>query len=264
MKIQLLPFSTFLVALIALLSSCRTHGPAFLANADPYMAKPVYRGETESAFYLSCRINSGYEYYANEENNSSEVSAHVGLMGEYIYFAGGFFGFWGNYKVNPVNATQTRGGRQAFNGFGGRGELGARIPLRAKADLLLGINGEIFKEGGKYTENSSDLFTSFLTLGTNTTYVNAAPAAELRFAPTPVWDFGFRYSLDSYRTLINVLETEQSSFLHRLTLHSTYDQFTVYGQAGFTADKQRVFSLGLAYGFPFGKKKAEGEAADMP
>lgn len=264
MKIQLLPISTFLFGLVALLSSCRTHGPAFLANADPYMAKPVYRGENEAAFYLSGRINSGYEYYPNEENKSNELSGHVGFMGEYVYFAGGLFGYWGNYRVNPANAVNTKGGRQAFNGFGMRSELGARLPLRSNIDLLLGINGEMFKEGGEYTENSSEFFSSLLTLGLNTTYINAAPSAELRFAPTPIWDFGLRYSLDSYRTLTNVLETEQSSLLHRLTLHSTHDRFTVYGQAGFTADKQRVYSLGLAYGIPFGKKKTDNKAADPP
>jgi len=264
MKIQLLSFSAFLLSLIVLLSSCRSHGPAFLANADPYMAKPVYRGENESAFYLSGRINSGYEYYPNEENKSSELSGHVGFMGEHIYFAGGLFGYWGNYRVNPANAVNSKGGRQGFNGFGARSELGARIPLRSKVDLLLGINGEMFKEGGQYTENSSEFFSSLFTFGLNTTYINAAPSAELRFAPTPVWDFGLRYSLDTYRTLVNVLESEQSSFLHRLTLHSTHDQFTVYGQAGFTTDKQKVFSLGLAYGFPFGKKKNAEKAAEMP
>ncbi|MEK7257268.1 MAG: hypothetical protein AAB316_21115, partial [Bacteroidota bacterium] len=95
-------------------------------------------------------------------------------------------------------------------------------------------------------------------LGLTRVHINIAPALDLRFAPPGKWDLGMRYSLDSYISFQDLYESEQSnSYLHRLTLHTTIDRMTAYGQIGFTPDQQRVFSLGLAYGIPFKKKGKE-------
>jgi hypothetical protein len=262
MKIQhiALYFSLLMVA-FAILPSCRTHGPAFSANADPYMAKPAYRGENDAAFYLSARFNKGYEYYEEEQNTGGEVSGHVSFMSKHFYASGGFFGYWGKYDVNGAVSPVTGGGNQPFNGGGIRGEMGGRIPLEGNFDVLLGINGEFFREGGKYAENSSDALADFFTLGLNRSHINMAPAMDLRFAPPGKWDIGMRYTLDSYISFSDLFESEQdNSYLHRLTLHTTIDRVTAYGQLGFTPDNQRVFSLGLAIGIPFNKKGKEEKA----
>ena len=148
-----------------MLPACRTHGPAFSANADPYMAKPAYRGENEGAFYLSARINQGYEYYEGERNTGAELSGHVSYMSRHFYASGGLFGYWGKYDVNGAVSPVTGGGNQPFNGGGIRAELGGRIPLESNFDVLLGVNGEFFAEGGKYAENSSDALADVFTLG---------------------------------------------------------------------------------------------------
>ncbi|MBC7775783.1 MAG: hypothetical protein H7246_10155 [Phycisphaerae bacterium] len=249
-------FFSLLAAAIIVLPSCRTHGPAFSANADPYMAKPVYRGENEGAFYLSGRINQGYEYYEGEHNAGAELSGHVSYMSQYFYAAGGLFGYWGKYDVNGAVSPVTGGGKQPFNGGGVRGELGGRLPLESNFDVLLGINGEMFGEGGKYAENSSDALADVFTLGLTRIHLNIAPVIDLRLVPSSKWDIGLRYSLDSYISFIDLYESDQNdSYLHRLTLHATVDRVTAYGQIGFTPDDQRVFSLGLAYGIPFKKKE---------
>lgn len=256
MKIQhLFQFFSLIALLLLSLPSCRTHGPAFSANADPYMAKPAYRGENEGAFYLSGRINEGYEYYPNERNKGAEVSGHVAFMMKHFYVCGGFFGYWGKYDVNATVSPVTGGGNQSFNGGGVRGEMGGRIPLESNFDLLLGINGEIFREGGEFAQNSSDAFSNIFTLGLTRTHLNIAPALDLRYASPRNWDIGMRYTLDSYISFADVFEANQKdSYLHRLTLHTTIDRVTAYGQIGFTPDQQRVMSLGLAYGIPFKKK----------
>lgn len=258
--------TTLLFAFLGLItfsfSNCRTHGPAFSANANPYMAKPAYRGENQGAFYLSGRINQGYEYYADEQNRSAEVSGHVSYMSKHFYVSGGLYGFWGKYDVNSSVSPVTGGGNQPFNGGGARLELGGRIPLENHMDLLLGINGGMFREGGKYVENSSDVLADIFTLGLNHTHINMAPALDLRFAPPGKWDLGMRYSLDSYISFSDLYESRQrNSYLHRLTLHTTFDHLTAYGQVGFTPDAQRVFSLGLSIGMPF-KKKNEAEKVE--
>ena len=257
MKIQHISLFFSLLAIVFLsLPSCRTHGPAFSANADPYMAKPAYRGENEGAFYLSGRINQGYEYYEGEKNRGAELSGHVAYMAQYFYASGGFFGYWGNYDVNAAVSPVTGGGNQSFNGGGVRGEMGGRIPLESNFDVLLGINGELFGEGGKYAENSSDAFADIFSLGLTRMHINIAPAFDLRFAPPCKWDIGMRYTLDSYLSFTDLYESDQDkSYLHRLTLHTTMDRVTAYGQIGFTPDEQRVFSFGLAYGIPFKKKE---------
>ncbi|MFN0175367.1 MAG: hypothetical protein ACKVU0_12010 [Saprospiraceae bacterium] len=257
MKIQHISlFVSLLVIALLSLPSCRTHGPAFSANADPYMAKPAYRGENESAFYLSGRINQGYEYYEGEQNTGAELSGHVSFMSEHVYICGGFFGYWGKYGVNSAVNPITGGGKQSFNGGGVRGEMGGRIPLESNFDLLLGINGEMFREGGKYADNSSEVLADILTFGLSRTHLNIAPAVDLRCAPSGKWDIGLRYTLDSYISVSDIFESEQdNSYLHRLTLHTTIDRVTAYGQIGFTPDEQRVFSLGMAYGIPFKKKE---------
>jgi len=259
MKIQHISlFFSLLAVAIFSLPSCRTHGPAFSANANPYMAKPVYRGENEGAFYLSGRINHGYEYYEGERNVGAELSGHVAYAAEYLYIVGGFFGYWGKYDVNGAVSPVTGGGKQSFNGGGVRAELGGRIPLESNFDVLLGISGEMFGEGGEYAENSSDALADIFTLGLTRVHLNIAPAIDLRLAPSAKWDIGLRYSLDSYISFTDLYETDQNdSYLHRLTLHATVDRVTAYGQMGFTPDNQRVFSLGLAYGIPF-KKKGKG------
>ncbi|MCC7467269.1 MAG: hypothetical protein IT261_13405 [Saprospiraceae bacterium] len=244
-----------------LLVNCRTHGPAFLANADPYMAKPVYRGENQGAFYLSGRYNQGYEYYEGEQNRSGEFSAHAALAMENFYACGGFFGYFGKYDVNAAVSPVSGGGHQSFNGGGIRAEIGARIPLAPKMDVLIGVNGEYFLEGGPYAENSSDALADVFTLGLTRTHLNLAPALDIRFVPSRLWDIGLRYSLDTYRSVANLYESNQPrSFLHRLTLHTTFNRFTLYGQAGFTHDEQQVYSLGAAIGLPF--KKSEKTNSD--
>lgn len=237
-----------------LLVNCRTHGPAFLANADPYMAKPVYHGENQGAFYVSGRYNQGYAYYEGERNRSGEFSAHGALAMEHFYVCGGFSGYWGNYDVNAAVSPVNGGGNQRFSGGGIRAEIGGRIPLANRFDVLVGANGEFFWEGGPYAENSSEALADVLTLGLTRTHLNLAPALDLRFAPTRLWDIGLRYSLDAYRTVSDLYESGQPrSFLHRLTLHTTIDRFSIYGQAGFTPDGQKVYSLGAAVGFTFQK-----------
>lgn len=256
MKTQPILLLFTLLATLFLFSNCRTHGPAFSANADPYLAKPAYRGENEGAFYLSGRFNKGYEYYADERNVGGEFSAHVSFMSQYFYASGGFFGYWGNYDVNAAVSPVTGGGRQPFNGGGVRGELGGRIPLAGDFDVLLGVNGEMFREGGKFAENSGDAFSDIFTLGLARTHFNMAPALDLRFAPAGKWDIGMRYTLDSYISFSDLYESnQQNSYLNRLTLHTTVDRVTAYGQIGFTPDQQRVFSVGLAYGIPFKKRE---------
>lgn len=264
MKIQHISlYFSLLWVVLMVLPSCRTHGPAFSANADPYMAKPVYRGENEAAFYLSARFNKGYEYYEDEQNTGGDVSGHVSFMSKHFYVSGGFFGYWGNYDVNSAVNPISGGGKQPFNGLGVRGELGGRIPLANDFDVLLGINGEFFREGGKYAENSSDLLSDFFTFGLSRSHINLAPAMDLRFAPPGKWDIGMRYTLDSYISFADLYDSEQNnSYLHRLTLHSTVDRVTAFGQLGFTPDNQRVFSLGLAVGIPFDKQAKKEQPLD--
>ncbi len=257
MKIQPISLLFYLVALsLFLTSACRTHGPAFSANADPYMAKPVYRGENSGAFYLSGRLNKGYEYYADEKNHSNELSAHLSFMSQYFYISGGFSGYWGKYKVNGAINPVTGDSRLPFNGGGGRIEMGGRIPLENNFDVLLGFSGELFSEGGKFTEYSRDSFEYF-TLGLSRIHFNVAPAMDLRYAPPGKWDFGMRYSLDSYISFSDLVNNSRNSYLHRFTLHLTYNRVTAYGQIGLTPDNQQVLSLGMAYGIPFRKEKKE-------
>lgn len=257
MKIRQISLFIALLGLLFSLSNCRTHGPAFSANANSYMAKPVYRGENEGAFYLSGRLNNGYEYYDHEDNNSGELSAHLSFMSRYFFLSGGFFSYWGKYKVNPAVNPVTGGGMQPFNGGGLRTEIGARIPLEKKFELLVGLNGEAFREGGKYAENSSNVFADIFTFGLNRVQVNVAPALDLRFTPAGKWSGGLRYSFDTYFTATDLYEDNSNSYLQRLTLHTSYDRFTLYGQLGFTPDQQRVGSIGLAYGIPFKKREKE-------
>lgn len=248
--------SCLLFSFLFLLNSCRTHGPAFYANADSYMAKPAYRGENQGAFYLSGRLNQGYEYYEGEKNVGGEFSAHLSYMGELFYASGGFYGFWGKYKVDTAISLVKGNVHQRFQGGGFRAELGGRVPLRGDFDLLLGVNGEMFREGGEYAQNSSDALLDVFTLGISRIHINMAPAADLRYIPVGKWDMGLRYSLDSYISVGDLYTDEQrTSLLHRVTLHATLNQATAFGQIGFTDDNQRVYSLGLAFGIPFGKKE---------
>lgn len=235
-----------------------------LGNANAYMAKPAYTGETTGAFYLSGRRNQGYEYYAEEINRSTELSGHVSFISKHMYASVGLFSFGGKYKVNPLNAYNTTGGWQSFNGFGGRGELGLRLPLKSKADLLVGINGESFSEWGKYSENSSNFFTNFFSLGLSTVYMNAAPSLDFRITPSDRFRFGLRYTYDIFYTLNDILGDRSNSNLHRLTLHGSAGEFVAYGQLGFTPDGQRLSSVGLSYGISFQKKKPSQPAdADL-
>lgn len=258
MKIQptFLSFSR-LAAAVVLFSACRTHGPAFSATTDPYMAKPAYRGEDEGAFYLSARLNRGYEYYVDENNQSTELAGHVSYMYEHFYFSGGFFGYWGKYKVNGAVSPVTGAGVQDFNGGGFRLEMGGRLPLEDNFDVLLGVHGEMFAEGGEFAKNSRDAFSDVITLGLSRLYINLAPAFDLRFAPAGKWDIGMRYSLDAYISFSDLINNDKRSYLHRLTLHTTIDRVTAYGQIGFTPDEQRVFSLGMTYGIPFKEPEKE-------
>ncbi len=68
-----------------------------------------------------------------------------------------------------------------------------------------------------------------------------------------------RYSLDSYISFTDLINSDKSICLHRLTLHTTIDRVTASGQIGFTPDEQRVFSLGMIYGLPFKKPEKEPE-----
>jgi hypothetical protein len=174
-------------------------------------------------------------------------------MSKHFYLSGGLFGYWGKYKVNPAVNPVTGGGWQSFNGGGFRSELGVRIPLEQKFDVLLGVNTEIFREGGKYAENSSELFTDIFTFGLSRVHANIAPAIDLRFTPQGKWSGGLRYSFDTYFTATDLYENNANSYLNRVTLHATYDRFTAFGQLGFTGDHQQVSSVGLTYAIPFRK-----------
>lgn len=242
------------------LVSCKTHGPAFSANANPYMTKPVYQGENVGAVYLSGRMNRGYEYYTGEENKGGEAALHVAYAMEYFYICAGFFGYWGKYNVNPAVNPVSGGGEQGFNGGGFRGEIGGRLPLEHNFDVLIGISGEMFREGGPYAKNNEEVFADIFTFGLARNHLNLAPALDLRYSPYKSANIGMRYSLDSYFSVGDIFEDNQTnSYLHRLTLHGTVNPVTLYGQIGFTADQQRVYSLGMSYCIPFKKKEVKEE-----
>jgi hypothetical protein len=133
------------------------------------------------------------------------------------------------------------------------------LPVQDKIELLLGLNGEFFRESGEYADNALDALSTIFTFGLSRTHINLAPAVDLRFVPDQHWNLGLRYSLDPYFTASDITKQGTNGYLNRLTLHATVDQFTAFGQIGFTPDKQRLYSIGAAIGIPFGKKKQEAK-----
>lgn len=256
-RLLLLSGSSLLIALFA--GSCSTHGPAFLGNTAGYMAKPVYEGKRTGAFYMSGRVNKGYTYYAGEQNNSFDFSGHVSLLWKYYYLCGGSYLYGGKYHfnalANPALSTKTYG----YNGIGWRFETGGRIPLESKIDMLLGISGEFFGQRGAYEDkvesDFEDLFGDTFTLGIDG--LSFACHVETRFRPTDKTTIGLRYSLDM-EAGGNAEAPEgymHLEYANRLALALSYDRFTAFGQIGFADKGQKMYSLGVAFGFPFWKNK---------
>lgn len=251
-----LPGSILLAALF--LSGCASHGPAFLGNTGTYMAKPIYNGERAGGFYFSGRFNQGHVYYEEEKNRSFDFSSHAAFMWKNFYLAGGFFGYGGKYQIDLDSTERLSLKPFAYNGFGGRFEIGGRVPLERNLDFLFGFSQEWFSQTGPFeTQTESDweeIFGDVFSFGLDGFSVGYN--AEVRLTPTPKNAFGLRYTWDSvFRGendyplgFMNLTNTQ------RLTLHATLDRVTAFGQLGFTNTGQQLYSVGLTCGFPFWRK----------
>lgn len=241
---------------------CASHGPAYLGNAGAYMAKPTYEGKTAGALYFSGSVNKGHVYYEGEKNSSFELASHVSFMWKHFYLSGGLFGYGGSYKTKAGSTPPTLPkSSYGFNGFGMRLELGGRIPLNEKTDLLLGVSEAFFGQSGALEEASGetfeDLFTDVFTLGTDG--VTGGLNAEIRFSPAAKRSLGFRYSYESVTGNISdpPVGYLYLSDIHRLSIHATIDRVTAFGQLGFTNTNQKVYNIGLSVAIPFWQKTRE-------
>lgn len=251
MKTNLLFLPVGLVLAAIFLQSCASHGPAFSGNTGSYMAKPVYDDSPAGAIYFSGRYNNGYVYYDSEKNNAFELASHVSFIRRHFYFSGGLFTYFGTYKAD-TSGTATRLRSYSFNGFGTRLELGTRIPINDKFELLPGFGTEFFGEGGEYTELTEDvesIFGEAAFLGIDG--VGAGLHLDFRYVPSAARCFGLRYSYEAVSD--NEGRTEDLSF-QRLTLHAALDRVTAFGQIGFANSGRQTFSLGLTYAIPFSQK----------
>ncbi len=252
-----------LLGAVLLLQACASHGPAYLGNANTYMAKPTYEGKTAGAVYFSGSVNKGHVYYAGEKNTSFELASHVSFMWRHFYLSGGLFGYGGSYKTKVGSTPPTLPkSSYGFNGFGMRLELGGRVPLNEKTDLLLGVSESFFGQSGALEEAGSDafenLFTDVFTLGTDG--VTAGLNAEIRFSPAAKRSLGFRYSYESVTGNISEppVGYQHLSNIHRLSLHATIDRVTAFGQLGFTNTGQQMYNVGLSVAVPFWQKNRGG------
>jgi len=239
--------SGLLLAALMLQSCGREYGLAFSGNTNGYMAKPGYHDQKSGAVYFSGRFNDGYTYYKGEKNRSFDLSSHVSLMREHFFFSGGLYGYWGTYHAD----TSGQGFRFTpynFNGFGMKSEAGVRIPLQKKFDLLAGFGLEFFAENGEYQTLSLD---PTVLLGGSISGTGFGLSLDARYSPSPKNCFGLRYGWEN--TTENLGESADL-YIHRFTLHGTFDRVTLFGQIGFASGKQEVFSGGLAYAIPFGRQ----------
>lgn len=252
------PLYPLLLAII-LAQGCASHGPAYLGNAGAYMAKPSYEGKTAGALYFSGSVNKGHVYYKGEKNSSFELASHVSFMWKHFYLSGGLFGYGGTYKTKAGSTPPTLPkSSYGFNGFGMRMELGGRVPLNEKTDLLLGVSEAFFGQSGALEDASGDafenLFTDVFTLGTDG--VTGGLHAEIRFSPAAKRSLGFRYSYESVAGNISdpPLGYQYLSDIHRLGVQATIDRVTAFGQLGFTNTNQKVYNIGLSVAIPFWQK----------
>ena len=244
-------------------SGCSSHGPAYLANAGTYMAKPTYQGKYAGALYFSGSVNKGHVNYEGEKNSSFELSSHVSFMWKYFYLSTGLFGYGGSYKTKPGSTpSYLVKSSYGYKGAGFRLDLGARVPLDEKFELLLGLSETFFGQSGAFEEATQDevgnIFGDALTLGIDgaTGGINT----EIRFSPAPKRSFGLRYTWD---TVAGEADNPGVGYIslddiHRLSLHATFDRVTAFGQLGFTNSGQKVFNIGLSCAIPFGQNKRNG------
>ncbi|MEZ4940918.1 MAG: hypothetical protein R3D58_08615 [Saprospiraceae bacterium] len=251
-----------LLGAVLLLQACASHGPAYLGNAGTYMAKPTYEGKTAGAVYFSGAVNKGHVYYKGEKNNSFEMASHVSFMWRHFYLAGGLFGYGGKYKTKAGSTPSTLPkASYGFNGFGFRMEIGGRLELNEKTDLLLGVHESFFGQSGALEEASGDAFENFFTdvftLGTDG--ATAGLNAEIRFSPAAKRSLGLRYSFESVAGDISdpPVGYQYLENIHRLSLHATIDRVTAFGQLGFTDTGQQVYNIGLSVAVPFWQKTRE-------
>jgi len=255
-------FSALLGAII-FGQGCASHGPAYLGNAGAYMAKPTYEGKTAGALYFSGSVNKGHVYYEGEKNSSFELASHVSFMWKHFYLSGGLFGYGGSYKTKAGSTPPTLPkSSYGFGGFGMRMELGGRIPLNEKTDLLMGFSQCFFGQSGTLEDANrnefEDIFSDVFTLGTDGT--TAGLNAEIRFSPAAKRSLGLRYSYEGVAGNVSnpPLGYQYLSDIHRLSLHATIDRVTAFGQLGFTNTSQQVYNIGLSVAIPFWQKNREG------
>ncbi|MCC6461634.1 MAG: hypothetical protein IT260_14260 [Saprospiraceae bacterium] len=249
-----------LLSALWLSSGCASHGPAYLGNTGMYLTKPNYNGQRAGGFAFSGRINQGYVYYAEEQNRSFEFSGHVTLLWKNFYLAGGLFGYGGKYQIDRDSSAGVSLKPYGYEGFGQRFEIGARIPLEPKLDLLFGISEEMFGQRGAYEDETEgdieDIFGDTFTLGIDGFGIGYN--LDLRFTPTPTSNIGLRYTWD---TVVGNADNPPLGYLnldytHRLTLHGTLKRLTAFAQVGFANTGQDMYSVGLSYAFPFWQNRA--------
>ncbi len=250
-------FCSLLAAALLFFQSCATHGPAYLGNAGTYLAKPVYHDKPAGALYFSGSVNKGHVYYKNECNRSFELSSHVMQMWKHFYLGGGLFGYGGKYEVKNGSTAH---GMYGFNGFGMRLELGGRIPLDERSELLLGFSEGFFGQGGDLetatNQDFEDIFSETFSLGIDG--YHAGLHAEFRYVPSAKTCFGLRYAYEGAAG--GEISSPPAGFqhlesIHRLSLSATFDRVTAFGQLGFTNNSQQMINVGLSYGIPFRKNR---------
>ncbi|MCB0527415.1 MAG: hypothetical protein KDC61_00070 [Saprospiraceae bacterium] len=272
MKTNLICRPIYLFFSVIVLYSCSPqYGPAYLGSNNGYMAKPVYRGEKINSVAFSGRINKGIVYYDGEKNRSYEFSGHFSLMRKYFYYSGGIFGFWGTYQVDTASTSAVSLLPYSLHGFGHRHDIGARIPLDDRLEMLIGLGFQVFRERGEFSSLTENEVEEVIT-----------KIAFFPFVGPDILDddfdgsggggydfqFDFRYTPDD-RSCIglkycwNVSKGEGFSYplrTHQLSLHGSFNNFTLYGQVGFGkysgspfSNGRNLFSAGLTYAIPFGK-----------
>lgn len=264
--------SLFLAA-FGLASCSRSYGPAYLGSNNAYLAKPAYKGHRTNTFCLGGRVNKGVVYYEGEKNNTYELSGHIALMRRHFYYSGGLFGYWGQYRMDADPGDAVELAPYQVRGFGFRHEIGGRIPMDDKFDLLLGFGMQSFNESGEFSDLTADEADEIATrialfpfLGPDALdkkIKNGGAGVDfnldVRYAP-PAKNYlvGLRYSpsLAQGKGLTNRMN------VHQLTLHGALGRFTAYGQVGFGQYRKNayqvegsLFHVGLAYSILFGRRK---------
>lgn len=252
----------FFVAAV-LFSNCASHGPAYLGNTGAYLTKPNYNGQRAGGFSFGGRLNKGYVYYAEEQNKSFELSGNISLLWKNFYLAGGLFGYGGKYHIDRDTSIRVSLKPFGYEGFGQRFEIGARIPLEPKLDLLVGISEEMFSQRGDYEDETDgeveEIFGDAFTLGIDGFGIGYN--LDLRFTPSPNSNIGLLYTWD---TVVGNADNPPLGYMnldytHRLTLHGTLNRLSAYAQVGFTNTGQDMYSVGLSYAFPFWQKQSQAK-----